>query len=74
MNSKKWRIGFGVALLFSLLTAGAGLVVGMKWQAFVAVFCSSAILQLSSYLMKHPVESIEESPQTKDTPKEHPPG
>ena len=61
MNTKKWRIGFAVSLLFALLTAGAGLAVGMTWRAFVAVFCSSAILQLSSYLMKHPVESIEDT-------------
>lgn len=60
MNSKKWRIGFVVALVLSLLTAGAGLAAGMQWQAFVAVFCAAAVSNLGAYLMKHPVESIVE--------------
>ena len=68
MNSKKWRIGLAVSLFFSLLTAGAGLSAGMKWQAFIAVFCAAAVTNLGAYLMKHPVESIvEESESTSTT-------
>ena len=61
MNAKKWRIGFAVSLLYALLTAGAGLTAGMGWQAFLAVFCASAVTQLSAYLMKHPVEAIDDN-------------
>ena len=57
---KKWKIGLSVAVLFGLLSAGAGLVAGMQWQAFVAVLCTSLATHLGAYLMKHPVEAVEE--------------
>lgn len=60
LSWKKWVIGLSVAILFGLLTAGAGLVAGMQWQAFVAVLCASLATNLGAYLMKHPVESVEE--------------
>jgi flagellar motor component MotA len=60
MKLKKWKIGLIVAVVFGLLTAGSGLVAGMQWQAFVAVLCTSLVTQLAAYLMKHPVEEIED--------------
>ena len=59
MNLKKWKIGLTVACLLGGLTAGAGLVAGMQWQAFVAVLCTSLATHLGAYLMKHPIESID---------------
>ena len=61
MNRKKWNLGFRVALLFAVLTAGAGLTGSMDWKAFVAVFCASAGLNLTAYLMKHPIEDIKDA-------------
>lgn len=62
MKMRKWKIGFRVALLTGFLTAGAGLVAGISWQAFVAVLCMALLTNLGSYLMKHPVETIEDDP------------
>lgn len=55
-RSKKWKIGFAIAVLFGLLSAGASLVDGMHWRVFMAVLCASMTTHLSAYLMKHPVE------------------
>lgn len=60
LSWKKWIIGLSVAILFGLLTAGAGLVAGMTWQAFVSVLCAALATNLGAYMMKHPVESVEE--------------
>ena len=65
MNAKKWTIGIVVSFFFSMLTAGAGLSAGMKWQAFIAVFCAAAVTNLGAYLMKHPVESIIEESESR---------
>lgn len=62
MTWKKWRIGFFIAILFGLLNAGAGLLGDMGWKSFVAVLCASLLTNLSSYLMKHPVESVSDEP------------
>lgn len=58
MNKKKWTVGIIVAVTFGLLSAGAGVAVGMTWQAFVAVLCTSLGTHLGAYLMKHPVDSV----------------
>lgn len=60
MTLKKWKIGFAVAILFSLFTAGAGVVAGMNVWAFVSVLCTSLVTNLGAYLMKHPVEDIDD--------------
>lgn len=59
MQFNKWVIGIGVATLFSLLTAAAGLSQTMNWKAFVAVFSTAMITNLGAYLMKHPLDSVE---------------
>lgn len=64
MNMKKWKIGLVVAVVFGLLSGGAGLAAGMSWQAFVAVLCTSLATHLGAYLMKHPVESIKDGDTT----------
>lgn len=58
MNFKAWKIGIVIALVFSLLTAGAGLTQDMNWKSLIAVFCASALTNLAAYLMKHPVEQV----------------
>jgi hypothetical protein len=58
VNKKKWKVGLIVAVTFGLLSAGAGVAVGMNWQAFVAVLCTSLATHLGAYLMKHPLESV----------------
>ncbi len=58
LTYKKWKIGFTIAVLFGLLTAGCGVAAGMTWQAFVAVLCAGLATNLSAYLMKHPVDDI----------------
>lgn len=58
MNWKKWKIGFSVAVLFGLFTAGAGLADHMSLKSFIAVLCASMLTNLGSYLMKHPVDDI----------------
>lgn len=59
MKKKKWTIGFAIAVLFGLLSAGAGVAAGMGWHAFVAVLSTSLATHLGAYLMKHPVEDVE---------------
>lgn len=59
MNARKWKVGIFIAVLFGLLSAGAGLAAGMQWQAFIAVLCTSLATHLGAYLMKHPLESVE---------------
>jgi len=68
MNSKKWKIGFRIATLFGLLSAGAGLVGDMGWKSFVAVLCAALITNLGSYLMKHPIESIKDEDEPTNRP------
>jgi hypothetical protein len=58
LSSRKWKIGFAIAILFGLLSAGAGVAAGMQWQAFIAVLCTSLATHLGAYLMKHPVDEI----------------
>lgn len=58
MSWRRWKIGLVVTVILSLLVAGAGLTVGMKWQAFVAVFCAACVTHFGSFLKDHPVESI----------------
>jgi hypothetical protein len=58
MTWKKWTVGIIVTVVFSLLTAGAGLSQGMSWQAFTAVLCTALLTNLGAYLMKHPVEAV----------------
>jgi hypothetical protein len=61
MNAKKWKIGFGIAVLFGFLSAGSGLVGDMGWKSFVAVLCTSLVTNLGAYLMKHPIETIQDT-------------
>lgn len=61
MNKRKWTIGLIIAAVFGLLNAGIGLVGDMGWKSFIAVLCTSLATNLSAYLMKHPVESIEDT-------------
>lgn len=58
MSWKKWKLGVIVSLFLSLLVAGSGLAAGMKWQAFVAVFCTAALTHFGSFLQNHPVDDI----------------
>lgn len=60
MTWKKWTVGIIVTVIFSLLTAGAGLSQGMSWQAFTAVLCTALLTNLGAYLMKHPVEQVDD--------------
>lgn len=62
MTWNKWTVGLAIATFFGLLSAGAGLAAGMKWQAFVAVLCTSLATHLGAYLMKHPVEDLPDGP------------
>ncbi len=61
MNKRKWIIGFVIAVVFGFLSAGAGLVGDMGWKSFIAVLCASLGTNLTAYLMKHPIESIEDT-------------
>ena len=61
MSWKKWKIGVVVALVMSAFGAGAGLVAGMKLQAFVAVFCANCITHFAAFLKDHPIESIQDN-------------
>lgn len=51
-------MGVAVAVVMSLIVAGAGVVAGMHWQAFVAVFCAACGTHLGTFLKDHPVEQI----------------
>lgn len=58
---RKWRAGLFIAIGLALTTAGAGLMAGMKWQAFVAVFCTAVPGFVGTYLKNHPIEDIDET-------------
>lgn len=64
---KKWKIGLTLSIVFGLLSGCAGLAVGMSWQAFLAVVCTSLVTNMGAYLMKHPVENIADTTFTKKT-------
>lgn len=70
MSSKKWKIGFAVATVFGLLSAGASLANGFHLPTFLAVLCTSLGTHLGAYLMKHPIEEISESEQNKQEQKQ----
>lgn len=55
---RRWKLGCWVSLGLSLFVAGAGLVAGMRWQAFVAVFCAACVTHWGAWVQQHPVESI----------------
>lgn len=65
MNWKKWKIGLVIAILCGVFSAGAGLVAGMQWQAFVAVLCASLLTHLLTFLKNHPIENIEDTQHLK---------
>ena len=50
-----------VAVILSLLVAGAGLTDQMSWKSFVAVFCASCASNFLTFLKEHPVESIQDT-------------
>lgn len=62
---RKWRLGLVVAIACGLLSAGAGVMAGMKWQAFIAVLSTSLLTHLVTYLKDHPIENIEDTTITK---------
>jgi len=68
MTWKKWRIGFWLALFLGTLSAGAGLCVGMAWQAFVAVLCTSIATHIGAYLMRSPLDAVEDETEPKKYP------
>ena len=65
---KKWRIGFWISVLLGTLSAGAGLAVGMTWQAATAVLCTSLLTHIGAYLIKSPLESVEDNETTPTPP------
>lgn len=58
MSWRRWRLGVVVTVVLSLIVAGAGLSAGMKWQAFLAVFCTALLTHFGSFLKDHPLEQI----------------
>lgn len=68
MNWKKWKIGFWIATGCGLLSAGASLVDGMHWKAFVAVLCTSLLTHWLTYLKDHPVDKVQDKPSENDKP------
>ena len=65
MNWKKWKLGLGIAVVCGLLNAGASLVDGMHWKAFVAVLCTSLLTNGLTFLKDHPIETIKEDDDEK---------
>lgn len=61
MNWKKWKIGLVIAVFCGVLNAGASLVDGMHWKAFLAVLCTSLLTNLLTYLKDHPVDAISDT-------------
>jgi hypothetical protein len=57
---KKWRVGLLLSVMFGFLCAGSGLAAGMKWQAFVAVLCTSLVTHIGAYLTKSPLDQVED--------------
>lgn len=57
---KKWKLGLIVAIVCGILTAGAGVAAGMKWQAFIAVLCTALLTNLGNFLVNHPIDDIED--------------
>lgn len=60
MNWKKWRVGLCLALFSGLFSAAAGLLADMSWKSFLAVLGASMLTNLTNYLMRHPVEDIDD--------------
>jgi hypothetical protein len=58
MNWKAWKLGCAVSLVLSLFVALAGLVAGMEWRAFLAVFGAAAVTHFGSFLKDHPTDKI----------------
>lgn len=58
MSWKRWKLGAAMAIFMSLLVAGSGLAAGMKWQAFVAVFCMACATHFGAFLKDHPPDAV----------------
>lgn len=58
MNWRLWKLGALVSLLMSLLVACAGLVEGMHWRGFLAVFGAAALTHFGAFIYQHPVDQI----------------
>lgn len=65
---KKWRVGFWLTLFLGALSAGAGLCAGMTWRAFVAVLCTSLLSHVGAYLMKSPLDDVQDGPSSTNNP------
>lgn len=59
MSWRRWKLGAAVALLLSLLVAGAGVGAGGSWRVFVASFCTAALTHFFSFLKNHPVDAVD---------------
>lgn len=75
MKWRAWKLGVVIAVAMSLLVAGSGLVHGMDWQAFLAVFCTACLTHLGTFLKDHPPDQISFDTETitKTTPGGPPP-
>ena len=58
MRWRAWRLGIIVSIFLSLLVAGAGLVAGMTWRMFAAVFCAACVTHVGAFLKDHPVDQV----------------
>lgn len=58
MSWRRWKLGMVVTVVLSLVVAGAGVAAGMKWQSFVAVFCTALLTHFGSFIKDHPVDQI----------------
>ncbi len=58
MSWRRWRLGAAVSIFLSLCVAGAGLVGGMGWRAFLAVLGAALVTHFGAFLKDHPVDAV----------------
>lgn len=54
-------MGLLVAIVASLLVAGAGIAAGATWQVFLSTFCAALLTHGGTYLKQHPLEDVIET-------------
>ena len=55
---RRWKLGFWVALVLSLLVAGSTYAAGGNLKAVIGAFCASMLTNFGAFLTNHPVDQV----------------
>lgn len=62
---KKWKTGLWLTIGIAVLSTLAGITTDMNWRQFLALFGAITSASITTYLMKSPLQDVEEDNESK---------